>query len=327
MEKLFTPLRVGTMTLANRLVMPPMATSKAGADDSVTDATCEYYQQRARYSKIGLIITEHSYIHPQGKAHAGQVSIATDAAIPGFRRLTDLIHAEGVKVVAQISHAGSRAQGNELPPIGPSAVLHPRQTEVMPLEMTVEQIHEVTEYFVAAALRAKAAGFDGVEIHCAHGYLLNQFYSPLTNQRTDEYGAQSIENRTRFACEVLRAVRAAVGAEYPLFIRLGGCDYLEGGSVPEDCAAACLQFEAAGADAVDLTGGLRGFLRPGHTEPGFYQELSVPVKQAVHVPVLLTGGVTTPAQAEELLEADCADLIGVGRAIFKNPHWADEAAQ
>lgn len=329
MVNLFEPIMINQLKLDNRLVMPPMATAKADAQDGVTDKMCDYYRERAKHSKIGLIITEHSYINLQGKAHPGQTSIASDDVIPGFQRLTKCIHAEGVKVFAQISHAGtaSRLQVSGHPPVGPSSVYHPKQQEDLPVEMSVQQIHETTQWFALAALRAKKAGFDGVEIHSAHGYLLNQFFSPLTNKRTDEYGSQSVENRTRFHCEVIEAVRAAVGDDFPIVMRLGGCDYEDGGSTVADCVEACRIFERNNVDLLHLTGGMNGFVRPGHSEPGYFQDMSVPVKQAVNIPVLLTGGVTTTAQAEALIAEGCADLIGVGRAIFKNAHWADLTAE
>lgn len=325
MTHISDPITIQNVTLANRLVMPPMATAKADEKDCMTDEACSYYHERAKYSKIGLIITEHSYIHLQGKAHPGQTSIASDDVIPSLQRLTESIHQEGVKVFAQLSHAGSAALSKTTgqPPIAPSAIYHPKQREELPAEMTLHQIQQVTEWFAQAALRAKRAGFDGVEIHSAHGYLLNQFFSPLANQRTDEYGPQSVENRVRFHREVIQAVRQAVGEEFAIALRLGGCDYEAGGSTVEDCVEACRLLEQSGVDLFDLTGGMNGFVRPGHSEAGYFQDMSVPVKQAVHVPVLLTGGITTPAQAEELLEEGCADLIGVGRALFKNAHWAD----
>ena len=325
MPHLFDPIVLRKLTLPNRLVMPPMATAKADENGYVTDAVCEYYRERARYSKIGLIITEHSYVALQGKAHPGQTSIASDDVIPALQRLTDCIHREGVKVFAQLSHGGSASISKTTgqPPVSPSPIYHPQQREELPAEMTLQQIRQVTEWFAQAALRAKQAGFDGVEIHSAHGYLLNQFFSPLANQRTDSYGPQSVENRIRFHREVIQSVRHAVGEDFPLSLRLGGCDYAAGGSTVEDCVEACRLLEHSGIDLLSLTGGMNGFIRPGHGEPGYFRDLSVPVKQAVHLPVLLTGGVTTPAQAEALLEDGCADLIGVGRAIFKNPRWAD----
>lgn len=329
MAKLSDPIMIGQLSLANRLVMPPMATAKAAEDDSVTEEACNYYRERAKYSQIGLIITEHSYVHIQGKAHPGQMSIATDEMIPGFQRLTDCIHKERVKVFAQISHAGSAALSKTTgqSPAGPSAVYHPKQKEELPMEMTVQQIHEVTVWFAQAALRAKQAGFDGVEVHSAHGYLLNQFFSPLTNHRTDEYGAQSVENRTRFHREVIQAVRKAVGDAFPIVMRLGGCDYEAGGSTVDDCVEACRIFEENGVDLLHLTGGMNGFVRPGHSEPGYFRDMSIPVKQAVNVPVLLTGGITTPAQAEALIAEGCADMVGVGRAIFRDAHWADKIVE
>lgn len=326
MSKLFEPIRINHLVLNNRLVMPPMATAKADAHDGVTDEVCDYYRERAKYSKISLIITEHCYVHHQGKAHPGQVSIATDDAISGFMKLTNCIHEEGVKVFAQISHAGTAAKSAETgqAPVGPSAISHPKQKQELPKEMTREQIHEVTIWFAQAARRVKEAGFDGVEIHSAHGYLLNQFFSPIYNHRTDEYGPQSVENRTRFQREIVQAVRKETGDDFPIAMRLGGCDYEEGGSTIADCLEACQLFEDCGVDLLHLTGGMNGFVRPGHSEPGYFRDMSVPVKQKVKIPVLLTGGVMSISQAEALLEDHSADMVGVGRAIYKNAHWADQ---
>ncbi len=325
MSQLFEPMTINHLILPNRLVMPPMATAKADEHDGVTDEAINYYLERAKYSKIGLIITEHSYINIQGKAHPGQMSIATDDAISGLKRLTDCIHGEGVKIFAQISHAGSATVSDVTgqPPVGPSAIRHPKNKKEIPHAMTASQIAETTTWFAEAALRAKKAGFDGAEIHAAHGYLLNQFYSPLYNRRTDEYGPQSVENRTRFLFEVIAAVRKYVGDDFPLSVRLGGCDYQEGGSTVDDCVEACRILERSGVDLIHLTGGMNGFIRPGHSEPGYFSDMSVPVKKAVKTPVLLTGGINTIAQAEALIDGHFADMAGVGRAIFKNAHWAD----
>lgn len=190
--------------------------------------------------------------------------------------------------------------------------------------MTKEDIERVKKCFVNAALRVQEAGFDGVEIHSAHGYLLNQFYSPLTNHRDDEYGG-TLEGRTRLHTEVLRAVRKAVGEDYPVAIRFGACDYMEGGSRIEDIPEACRIFEEAGADLLDITGGLGGFIIPGKTEPGYFAELSIPAKKSVSVPVLVTGGVTDIHDAEKLLQEGAADLIGVGRALLQDGDWSVKA--
>lgn len=160
-----------------------------------------------------------------------------------------------------------------------------------------------------------------MEIHSAHGYLLNQFYSPLTNDRRDVYGAGSLENRTRFLVETVAAVRRAVGPDFPVAVRLGGCDYMDGGSTVDDAARTSVLLEQAGVDLIDLSGGLCIYMRPGHREAGWFSDMSRAVKEKVKTPVILTGGVRTPDEAETLLEEGAADFIGVGRAMLQNPAW------
>ncbi|MBR7148720.1 MAG: tRNA-dihydrouridine synthase, partial [Firmicutes bacterium] len=155
----------------------------------------------------------------------------------------------------------------------------------------------------------------------AHGYLLCQFYSPITNQRTDEYGTQSMENRLRFHKLVLEKVRAAVGEDFPVFVRLGGCDYMEGGSTEEDAAEAAKLLESYGADLIDVSGGMCSYRRPDHMEPGYFGSMSKKIKEVVSIPVLVTGGIETVEQAEHLIEDGAADLVGVGRALLKDPCW------
>ena len=194
-----------------------------------------------------------------------------------------------------------------------------------PDAMAEADIEKVIRDFAAAARRAKAAGYDGVELHSAHGYLLNQFFSPLTNRRTDCYAGGTLEGRTRLHCEVLRAVRAAVGAEYPVAVRLGACDYMAGGSTEADTAEVAALLEAAGADLFDISGGLCGYRNPQSRAPGYFGAAAEAVRQRVSPPVLLTGGVTAAEEAEALLGRGCADLIGVGRALLKDAGWARSA--
>ena len=324
------PIRVGGLTLRNRLVMPPMATEHSTGEGKVTDALIRYYEDKAEDRAIGLIITEHSWILPEGRASAGQMSLASDTVIPKLRELTDAIHAYDTPVFAQLNHAGGAARESitGFPPVGPSAAMLPRRKAPSepPTAMSIEQIREVIEAFAAAAGRAVSAGFDGVEIHSAHGYLLNQFYSPLTNRREDAYGG-SLENRIRIHREVIRAVRAAIGPGIPLAVRLGGCDYVAGGSEIRDCVEACRIFAEDGVDLLDLSGGMCCYTRNDTEEPGYFRDMSTAVKQAVSVPVLLTGGVTTGKQMEMLLREGCADLIGVGRTILKDSHCAKNIMQ
>lgn len=324
------PIKIKNLEIANRLVLPPMHTGKC-PDGKVSPELCEYYVRRAANGAVGLIITEFSYVSRQGRATPVQLSLADDSDIEGHKTLVDAIHAAGSKVFSQINHAGAAAQtevtGREV--VAPSAVLSPRAKEgaVLPRPLTVEEIEQIEEDYTAAAIRSKAAGYDGVEIHGAHGYLYNQFFSPLMNRRHDEYGCDTVENRARIFIETIKKIRTAVGAHYPIAVRLGGCDYMDGGSSIADCAAAACLMVEAGCDYMDISGGMCGTMNPHDKAPGYFWESSKAVKEVVDVPVLLTGGVTEAEQAEALLAEGKADMIGVGRALFKDADWAKKAMQ
>lgn len=318
------------MEVANRVVLPAMATYQHTKGGILTNALVEHYGERCDGGNLGLIVTEHIYVHPFGQAKADQLSIARDEDVTPLATLTERVHQAPTRVMAQLSHAGSAAFSEVIgrKALSASSVLLPVTPTigdgVEPEEMTRDQIREVVESFAKAAVRAREAGFDGVEIHSAHGYLLNQFYSPLTNRREDEYGG-SVENRLRIHREVIEAVRSAVGDDYPIAVRLGGCDYMEGGSTVEDAVRAAELLEGEGVCLLDVSGGMCRFDRQGHKEPGYFQDMTRAIKAAVDVPVVLTGGVKTGEDAEALLRGGAADLIGVGRAFLRNAHWADEA--
>ena len=317
---LYDAVQVGSLTLKNRLVMPPMQTDRA-AMGHVTESLLAHYRERAAGAGPGLIITEHSCIRPDGRADAGQLFLCEREHAAEHRLLTDVIHAAGSRCFVQLNHAGASAEpegGGTL--LSASAVPSPRKKLAPPRPLTAEEIAALEGAFVRAALLALEAGYDGVEIHSAHGYLLNQFYSPLTNKRTDGYGG-SLEGRGRFLLETVAAVRAAVGPEVPLAVRLGGADYLPGGSTEEDAAAMGRLLEQAGVDLLDISGGMCGFVRAGHPEPGYFGSMTEKIRAAAAIPVLLTGGIRTADEAETLLAAGKADLIGVGRALLRNPNW------
>lgn len=225
----------------------------------------------------------------------------------------------------QINHAGSGTSKEIIgvTPVAPSAVTNPRLGNT-PRELSHQEISVIIKAFAAAARRTKAAGFDGVEIHSAHGYLLNQFFSPLTNRRNDEYGG-NINNRIRIHLQVIEAVRAAVGKDFPVLLRLGAADFMPGGTTIEDSQVAAQEFEKAGVNIIDVSGGLCGYSVPDLTGQGFFAPLSEALKKAVSIPVILTGGITEVQAAERLLAEDKADLIGVGRAILNNSRWAEQA--
>lgn len=321
------PIRIGNVEVKNRLAMAPMAVYKATEAGSVTPALCAHYAERAQRSGVGLIITEHSYILPQGKAKPRQVSCARDEDAMGLSALADACHNNGIKAICQVSHAGGAARRHVtgLAPAAPSPLLSPaaiRATEGEgdPEELSARDIAAIVAAFAAAARRVRDAGFDGVEIHSAHAYLLDQFYSPLLNARTDGYGGP-LENRLRIHREVLAAVRQAIGPEFAVGVRLGGCDYEEGGATIADAVEAARILEAAGADYLSVSGGWHRYEVPGRDEPGWFADQAAAVKGAVGIPVLLTGGVKEPSQAEALLAAGVCDIVGIGRALLKDAAW------
>lgn len=315
------PLEINHKTLRNRIVMPPMATGKAVAG-APSEPQISYY--RARAKATAMIIVEHEYVSPEGMASKGQLSMADDSVIEGYRKLTAAVHEEGALILAQISHAGGVARDTEETTIAPSPiVIRPDLPE--PKEMTTEDISRVIRAFTDAAVRAQKAGFDGVEIHAAHGYLLNQFYSPLTNHRTDDYTGSTMEGRTRLHTEIIRSVRKTVGDDFIVALRFGACDYMEGGSEIKDISSAARIFEQAGIDLLDISGGHCIYTVKGKTEPGWFSELSKPAKQAVTIPVMLTGGIKTGDDAERLLKEQAADLIGVGRSMMRDAEWTQKA--
>ena len=323
------PIRVGRFELGSRLVMPPMAT---GFSDGgyVTDLLIDHYVKRSAGACLGLVTVEHSFVCPEGKASKNQLSAAEDAVIPGLARLADAIHANQTPVILQINHAGSafRPFDQSIPLIGPSPVFNPHNTNAirnglpLPRQLSAEEIGQLREAFVSAALRAKEAGFDGVEVHSAHGYLLDTFYSPLTNRRTDSYTGSTIEGRTRLQAEILREIRQKAGEDFLLAIRLGAGDYTEGGADVSDVPEACRILEEAGADMISISGGLCFYSRPGHEEAGWFAELSEAAKSAVSIPVLLTGGIREYEDAAALIKSGKADLIGLGRSLLKDRKFA-----
>jgi len=327
MSYLLKPLEQCKLTFNNRLVMPPMATSKSEQDGRVSKDILDYYEEKSQGGYISLIIIEHSFITLQGKASERQLSIADDSIVDDLKKLANIIHKNGSKAVMQINHAGSAAsiEVTGCEPVGPSTIPNPRRGNV-PKELSRSEIEIIIGEFVNAALRTKEAGFDGVEIHSAHGYLLNQFFSPLTNKRTDKYGGDLL-GRIQIHLEIIKAVRDAVGNDFPILLRLGASDYMEGGSTIEDSKIAALEFENAGVDVLDISGGFCGYTIPGNTSQGYFSPLTEAIKEVVSIPVILTGGITEALAAEKLLSEGKADLIGVARAIYKDSKWAKKAIE
>lgn len=326
MPGLFDPLEIKGLRLKNRIVMPPMANNQATEEGLVTSELIAHYVERAE-GGVALVMVEHSYVVPAGRFNRRQLAITSDAALPGLRELVERVHAAGAAIGLQITHAGSATTTEEagVQPEAPSPVLHPTVGKEIPRELTREDLDRIRAAFAEAARRVRAAGFDLVEIHGAHGYLLNQFYSPLTNRRTDEYGGTR-ENRLRFPLEVVAAVRQAVGPDYPVFYRFGASDRLPDGLTVEDGRFAAPRLVEAGVDVLDISGGLCGS-RPAGAPPGYFVPLAEAIKPVVSVPVLVTGGITEPELADRIIREGKADLVGIGRALLADPRWPEKARE
>ena len=325
MPGLLDALPVRHRTLRNRIVMPPLWSGKAGPDGLVTDAHVEYHRVRAA-AGCGLVIVEHAFVEPRGRHSATQLGAHVDAVVPGLARLASAIRDEGALACLQLAHAGSKGNPALLgrPTVGPSAVAHPYAPECgVPEALSTDAIAELVKAFAAAARRARLAGFDAVEVHAAHGFLLSQFLSPLTNWRTDLYGGP-VENRGGLHLEVVRAVRAAIGPELLLLVRLGAGDDTPGGLELADSLVLAPLLAEAGMDLLDVSGGLQGS-RPEGAAAGYFVRFAEPLRRVAGVPVLVTGGITDPRHADALVRQGRTDLVGVGRAMLSNPRWAADA--
>lgn len=325
--RLLEPIRIGTMELKNRIVMPAMHLSYT-LDGQVNDRLIDFYVERAQ-GGAGLIIVGGCAIDQAG---AGPWMIRLDHPRykEGLRRLTEAIHAHGAKVAAQLYQAGRYAHSvlTGQQSVAPSPVAS-RLTGEVPKELTKEEIEQVIASFAQAALLAKEAGFDAVEILGSAGYLLSQFLSPLTNRREDEYGG-SWENRLRFPLAVVKAVKEAVGPDYPVIVRVAGNDFMPGSNTGAEARAFCRELEKAGVAAINVTGGWHETHVPQLTmnvPPGAFVYLAANIKEAVSVPVIACNRLQDPAVAEQVLATEQADLIGVARGFLADPAWAEKVKE
>lgn len=326
--KLFEPGFIRNMEIKNRIVMSPMATSFASENGEVTDLLIDHYEQRAR-GGAGLIIVEAACIdYPRGKGWTYELGIDNDKYIAGFKRLTGAVHKHGAKVAQQLHHAGREGKQSYsgLQPVGPSPV--PAPGGELPGEMTGDDIERVVDLFAQAAGRAKKSGFDGVEIHGAHGYLFAQFLSPVSNKRQDEYGG-TLANRARFLCKVIRAIRNVVGENYPVWCRLNGKETgVEGGFTHDEARQVARMAEDAGCDALHISiygyGGEALVTFP--ETPGALIPLAEGVKKAVSIPVIAVGSMN-PEIGNKALEEKKADFIAMGRELLCDPELPNKLIQ
>jgi 2,4-dienoyl-CoA reductase-like NADH-dependent reductase (Old Yellow Enzyme family) len=335
MTALFTPKRIGAVEIPNRLVMPAMTTRLADREGYVTDDTIAYFAARAA-GGTGLVTVEMASPERVGRHRFHELGIYDDRFLPGLRRLTEALHAHGAKASIQLGHAGGHTREDICgePPIAPSAVPHYvfelRGETVVPLEMTQARIAETTRAFVLAAARAREAGFDVVELHVAHGYLLSQFLCPEENHRTDEYGGP-LANRARLSLEILRAIKAELPG-FPVIFRLNVDDFFPNGLTFDDGLQVAQWAATEGADALHVTAGHYRSLPSAHmmTPPmncpeGIFLDYAARVKEAVAVPVIAVGRLGTPRLAMEAVDSGKADFVALGRSLIADPQWAAKA--
>ena len=299
--------------------MPPMQSGRPTFEGAVTNRVINYYVSRSMF--VGLPIVEHAYVSLLGKLSLKQLGIYNDTLIPGLEKLAAEIHGVGAPAVLQITHAGGVANKRVIngQPAGPSATGKAR-------ELQKSELAKIADEFASAAQRALKAGFDGVELHGAHGYLLNQFLSPLLNKRADEYGG-SLENRVRFPLLVVEKVREILGNKILLY-RLGSDDLAPNGTHIEESVAFAVKLEQAGVDIIDVSGGMCGS-EPKQLEhvKGYFIPQANAVKNVVKVPVIGVGGITSAKYADELIRDGKVDFVAVGRAFLRDPGWAEKAVQ
>lgn len=323
-EKLFSPITIQRMTLKNRIVMPPMGTNFAGPNGEITDEHISYYEQRAK-GGTGLIILENACLaFPLGSNGTTQLRIDEDRFIPGLYRLTERLHKHGASVAVQINHAGASAVPERIGGQPVSASNIPSKTGgAIPRSLDKEEIEEIVNQYGKAAKRVVAAGFDAVEIHAGHSYLLCQFLSPVYNKRTDEFGG-SYENRARIVRMVIDRIREEVGPFFPISLRFSAEEFVKGGNTLEDTLH-ILEYLSEGVDIFNVSAALNDTLQfqidQMSLPDGWRSYMAKAVRDKFNKPTIATGNVRNPQIAESILQNEEADLIGMGRGLIAEPNW------
>lgn len=326
-SSIFEPLSVKQMTIPNRIVMTPMGTNFGEQNGEMSFLHIDYYEQRAM-GGTGLIIVENACVdYPCGSNGTTQLRIDHDNYIPRLYKLVETIHKHNTKIAIQLNHAGASAVEERIgmQPVSASDVAN-KKNGAAPRALSKEEILHIVDCYAKAAKRAQIIGFDAVEIHAGHSYLINQFLSPLTNKRTDEFGG-SYENRARFARLILEAVRKEVGPQFPIIVRISADEFLEGGNTLEDTIQ-LLEYFHAEADIIDVSCGLVDSIQyqidANYLPDGWRSYMAKAVKEAFAKPVITTGNIRDPKVAQDILERGDADLIGMGRQMIADPNWTNK---
>ena len=328
MKKIFTPIKIGSMEVKNRMIVPAMGTNLAEHNGEAGEKLINYYTERAR-GGFGLIITECSAVSYEGRSLVNECGMWDDSLIPSYKKLTDSVHNEGAKIAVQLRHCGRETKscytgGREIP--APSKVPCP-SCQSIPKEMTTEEVYQMIGTFGDAALRGKKAGFDAVELHASHGYLIAQFLSGHANKRTDEFGG-SLYNRMRFLKLVLRDIRRKTGNDFPIIVRISGSEMIVGGREIQETKAVCQMCEDEGAAALHVSistyGSLQYCIGSTYLAPGYETEAAAAIKKAVNIPVITVGRYTDPEIAETVIRDGSADMVAFGRQSIADPHFPNK---
>lgn len=326
-KSLFQPIKIGQMHVKNRLVVPPMGTNYANNDGTVTQRLIDYHEERAR-GGFGLITVEVTAVAPTGKAIVDEPGLWDDKHIEGYKKLADACHKHGAKVSVQLHHAGRQTYESIIgqPPLAPSKLPCPL-CQSMPREMSTEEVYEMIDNFIEAAVRAQKAGVDAVEIHGAHGYLIAQFMSAYSNKRIDEFGG-SFQNRMRFPLLIIKGIRRRLGNGYPLIFRISGEEKVPGGSTLPETRAIAQLVEAAGIDAMHVTAGVYGsvgwIFGSSDWPLAYMSNFAEEVKKSVSIPVITAGRINDPYIANELVSSGRVDMVSIGRQSIADPHFPNK---
>ena len=328
MSSLFEKTVINNMTLNNRFVRSATFGSMANPDGSCTPDLIRLTRDLAE-GEVGLIITGYAFTSEIGKCRPNQTGVHNDSMLDGLKEMAEAAHAEDGAIVMQIAHSGCnsfvRPEGEEA--LGPSPISMPQGCRCR--DMTAAEVKETIDDFVSAAIRVKNAGFDGVQLHGAHGYLISQFLSPFYNKRTDEYGG-SVENRARFLLEILREIRSAIGPDYPVMVKINSDDFLENGFVKEEMIKVAIMLEQEGIDAIEISGGTHlspdeySFSRKtgivSEEKELYFKEAAGLYKEKIKAPLMLVGGIRSLSVAEKVVDEGLADYVSLCRPLIREPH-------
>jgi NADPH2 dehydrogenase len=320
MPKLFDPIHIKGMELKNRVMMSPMCMYSVVKEDGAPNEWHDVHYTSRAIGGTGLIMIEATSVEPNGRISYQDLGIWSDDHIAPFQRVIESCQNYGAKVGIQIGHAGRKAmlEGSDI--VGPMGEAFSDKL-LQPRSLSTDEVKKLVESFAMAARRAVKAGVDTVEIHGAHGYLINQFLSPRSNQRTDEYG-----ELLKFPLEVITAVKAELPANMPLLLRVSGTEYNEGGYTIDQMVGYCQHFKAAGVDTIDVSSGGDGPKGPSEVYPGFQVPLAARIKHEVEIPVIAVGLLEEPALAQHVVSNGQADMIAIARGILRDAYWTNTAA-